>query len=125
MRVLKTRAFARWARKERLADSMLLAAVEEMGRGLVDADLGAGLVKKRVARSGGGKRGGYRALLATDLRERWIFLYGFAKSERENVDGKELSSLKQLAQVYLAMGEETVGRLLKAGELTETEHGEA
>jgi len=64
MRVLKVRTFARWARKERLSDAALQAAVGEMCSGLVDADLGGGLIKQRVARIGAGKRGGYRALLA-------------------------------------------------------------
>lgn len=125
MRVLKTKTFARWSRKERVGDSSLAAAVDEIRRGLVDAHLGGGLVKKRVARTGGGKSGGYRTLLATNLRERWVFLYGFAKNERDNVDDEELSKLKILAHAYIGMGEDTVGRLIKAGELMEVKHGES
>jgi hypothetical protein len=83
------------------------------------------LVKKRVARTGGGKSGGYRTLLATNLRERWVFLYGFAKNERDNVDDEELSKLKILAHAYIGMGEDTIGRLIKAGELMEGKHGES
>ena len=124
MRVLKTKTFARWTRKERLADSRLLAAVEEMRGGLVDANLGAGLMKKRVARPGEGKRGGYRTLLATNRRDRWIFLYGFAKKELDNLDDDELSDMKRLAQAYLGMGEETIAQLLIAGELVEAKNGE-
>ncbi len=96
----------------------------EMRRGLVDANLGGGLVKKRVARSGGGKSGGYRTLLAADFRERWVFLYGFAKNERDNVEDDELRELKRLAQSYLALSEETIERLLDAGKLIEVTNGE-
>src|SRR5687767_13138947 len=96
-----------------------------MQRGLVDANLGGGVVKKRLARAGAGKRGGSRTLLATNLHDRWIFLYGFAKNERDDIDDDELRKLRSLARVFLAMGEETIARLLEAGELTEVKHGES
>jgi hypothetical protein len=124
VRVLKTKTFARWSRKERVHDSSLVAAVDEMRRGLVDAQLGGGLFKKRIARSGGGKSGGYRTLVATDLSAHWVFLYGFAKSERDDIDDDELSRLKSLARAFLAMGDDTIARLRKAGELLEVKHGE-
>lgn len=125
MRLLKTKPFSRWARKEGLRDRALREAAEEMRHGLVDAELGAGLVKKRVARTGGGKSGGYRVLAATDLRRRCVFLYGFAKSERDNVDDKELAGLKRLAQAYLGLDEETVNRGLASGQLVEIDGGES
>ena len=124
MRVLKTKTFARWTRKEGVADAVLRAAVKEMRAGLVDANLGSGLVKKRVARPGRGKSGGWRAVLATNLRDRWFFLYGFAKNERDNVDDDELRSLKLLAQTYLGFDEDTIDRLIEAGELKEIGDGE-
>lgn len=124
MRVLKTRWFARWARREGLTDTALRFAVDEMRRGLVDAVLGGGLVKKRIARPGGGKSGGYRALLAADFRHRWVFLYGFAKSERENIDEKNLRDLRQLAQTYNLMSEAAARRLIDAGVLMEVSDGE-
>src|SRR5258706_380352 len=67
MRVLKTKTFARWTRKEGVADAALRAAVEEMRAGLVDANLGAGLVKKRIARPGRGKSGGGGRGVAANL----------------------------------------------------------
>lgn len=124
MRVLKLKAFARWARKERVADAWLRVAVWEMRRGLVDANLGGGLLKKRVARPGGGKSGGYRTILAADLRERWVFLYGFAKSERDDLDDDEVRELKRLAKAYLALSEDTLDRLIDAGQLIEVKNGE-
>jgi len=124
MHVLETKTFARWTRKESVADAALRAAVEEMRAGLVDANLGGGLVKKRIARPGRGKSGGWRTMLATHLRDRWVFLYGFAKNERDNVDDDELRALKLLAQSYLGMDEETIDRLVEAGEPTEVKDGE-
>jgi len=125
VRVLKLKAFARWARKEGLADGLLRVAVREMRSGLVDADLGGGLFKKRVARPGGGKSGGYRTILAADLRNRWVFLHGFAKSERDDLDDAEVRDWKRLARSYLALDEGLLDRLIDAGRLMEVEDGES
>jgi hypothetical protein len=124
MRVLKTKGFARWARRERIGDSLLAAAVAEMRRGLVDANLGGSLLKKRLARPGGGKSGGYRAILASNQRDRWVFMYGFAKKEREDLDESEVGDLKRAGQIYLGMSEEAVLMALGNGELQEIEYGE-
>ena len=72
--IFKTRNFARWARKSRLSDSLLKMAVLEIQRGLLEADLGGGIVKKRIALPGRGKRGSTTTLLATNRNDRW-FLY--------------------------------------------------
>ena len=125
MQIFKTRTFARWARKEGLKDAVLRTAVDEIQAGLVDSNLGGGLLKKRVARAGSGKSGGHRTLLATNLRDRWVFLYGFSKNERDNGDDVELRALKRLAQGYLGMEEERLNGLLDAGELIEVDDGES
>jgi hypothetical protein len=78
MRIYKTRWFDRWARKQGLNNLSLCLAVQEMMEGLYEADLGGGLVKKRVARTGQGKSGGFRTLVATNRGDRWIFVFGFA-----------------------------------------------
>lgn len=88
MRIYKTRSFDKWAAKEGLADPVLAAAVAEMEAGLIDAELGGQVVKKRVSLAGGGKRGGARMLLAYRLGDRAFFVYGFAKNERDNIDAK-------------------------------------
>ena len=89
VRVLKDLEFARWARKERLTDQMLYDAADEIERGLIDARLGGFLLKKRVARPGGGKRGGYRTIVAHRQGIRLVFLFGFAKNEADNVTRTE------------------------------------
>jgi hypothetical protein len=103
MKIYKTRWFNRWAHKQRLDDINLCTAVREMIAGLYDADLGSGLVKKRIARSGKGKSSGFRTLIATNKGDRWIFIYGFPKSERGNIDKDEAEALKKLAEQLLSI----------------------
>ncbi|MBM3553991.1 MAG: type II toxin-antitoxin system RelE/ParE family toxin [Alphaproteobacteria bacterium] len=102
-RGFKTRGFARWARKAGLSDAALWAAIGEMSRGLIDAQLGGGLVKKRVALPGRGKRGSARTIVATNRDDRWFFVYGFAKNEASDVSPRELAALKALAADLLAL----------------------
>lgn len=84
MAIYKTRWFNRWSRKQRLNNASLCNAVREITEGLYEADLGGGLLKKRVARAGQGKRGSFRTLIATNMGDLWFFVYGFAKNERSN-----------------------------------------
>ena len=121
MAVYKTRWFDRWARKEGLTTSSLCAAVREMAAGLYDADLGSGLLKKRIARPGQGKRGGFRTLVATNKGTRWVFVYGFPKNERFNIDKDEEDALKKLAAHLLALTVSALGQAQDAGELMEVD----
>jgi hypothetical protein len=123
MSIFKTRSFARWVKREGLTDRDLGNAVVEMQKGLIDARLGGGLIKKRVARSGHGKRGGYRVILASNLGDRWVFMFGFAKNERDNVDDDELRMMKRLASAFLAMDDRMVKEALTSGEIVEIHHG--
>ncbi len=102
-RVFKTRHFARWVRKTDLTDDALCKAISEMVAGLVDADLGGGVVKKRVALPGRGKSGGARTLVATNRSSRWFFVFGFEKNERANVTARELEALQAIAADLLKL----------------------
>ena len=119
MRVFVTRVFARFARKERLDDGRLREAITRAEQGVVDADLGSGLIKQRVARAGQGKRGGYRTVIAYRAARRSVFLYGFAKSERENIAERELDDLKKLATHFLSYNDEQIAKALSETELRE------
>ena len=90
MRVFKTKWFRRFARREGIVDAALCDAVVRVHRGQIDADLGGGVLKQRVARAGQGRSGGYRTLIVYRARDRAIFVFGFAKSERENLEPGEL-----------------------------------
>lgn len=103
-RVFKTRHFWRWMRKTELTDPALCAAVAEMQSGLVDADLGGGVFKKRIALPGRGKSASARTLLATNRSDRWFFVFGFEKNHRANVGANELEALQRYAADLLRLG---------------------
>lgn len=126
MRVYKTKWFVRFARKERLADRTLRDAVDRADHGLIDADLGDGVIKQRVARSGQGKSGGYRTIIVYRTKTRAIFVYGFAKSNKANLEPDELEVYRKLAKSYLAKSEKEMTAYVAGGTLTEvTENEEA
>ncbi len=121
-RVFKTRHFARWMRKTDLTAVALCEAVREMTQGLIDADLGGGLVKKRVGMAGRGKRSGARTLVATNKDNRWFFVFGFEKNERANIDADELDALQELAAQLLVRTDEELEIALVDGALKEICH---
>ena len=124
MQVFQTRWFARFARHEGIRGKSLHEAIERAEHGLIDADLGGGLIKQRVARPGQGRSGGYRVIVAYRTEQRAIFLYGFAKNERENISPDELVFLRELAKNWLAADIAMVRGETDAGNLEEVENGE-
>lgn len=121
-RIFKTRYFQRWMLKVGLLDEILLNAVAEMERGLIDADLGGGVVKKRVALPNRGKSGSVRTLIATNKNDRWFFVLGFEKNERDNIDLTELKSLKEAAKTMLNMPDTKIQLALLNHDLMEIDH---
>jgi hypothetical protein len=93
--------------------------------GLVDADLGGGLIKQRIARVGQGKSGGYRSVIAFRRGERAVFLFGFAKNERSNIDDEELQEFKRLALVFLELNARQIAPLIDDNELMEVRDDKA
>ena len=121
MAIYKTRWFNHWARKQGLRTPSLCAAAREMTAGLYEADLGGGLLKKRIARPGEGKSGGFRTLVATNKGNRWVFVYGFPKNERSNIDKDEQEALRKLAAHLLSLTAQALGKAQRAGELMEVD----
>lgn len=121
-RVLKTRHFTRWMRKTELNDRSLCKAVVEMSQGLIDADLGGGVLKKRVGVAGRGKRGGARTLVATNKGNRWFFVFGFEKNDRPNITDDELEALQDLAGQLLARTGRQLDEAVVDGSLQEICH---
>lgn len=119
MRVFKTKNFTRFARKESLSDRALCDAVERAARGLVDADLGSGLIKQRVGRADQGRSGGYRTIIAWRSGERSIFIFGFAKSARDNIGAADLEDLKGLASLLLGYGPADLDKAVREKVLVE------
>jgi hypothetical protein len=122
MRIFKHKIFHKWAKSEGLADSSLKKAIYEIEQGLFEAKLGNGLYKKRVARKGFGKSSGYRTILAFKTNIRTIFMYGYAKNEKENITQKEEFVYKKLAAYYLEIPENKLNHLIRNGELFEVQN---
>jgi hypothetical protein len=114
--------FARFQRREGIADSTLSKAVRGAEAGLVDADLGGGLIKQCVARPGQGKSGGFRMIVAYRRGSRAIFLFGFAKSERDNLDDDELAQWQRVGRTYLGLDDEGLEAAVAAEELMEVDY---
>jgi hypothetical protein len=118
-RVFLTRTFTRWMRKTGLPADSLCHAVSEMSQGLIDADLGGNVVKKRIGLSGQGKRGGARMIVATKMADHWFFLYGFGKNERANIDKDELKVLQEVAKELLELNGRQLAAAMSKGEMME------
>jgi len=124
VRLYKLKAFARFQRRERLSDTALESAVRSAEEGLVDADLGGGLIKQRVARPGQGKSGGFRTIIAYRRGDRAVFLFGFAKSERENLDDDEVAYWQRVGRTYLGLDDDGIEAAIAGAELAEVSYDE-
>jgi hypothetical protein len=119
MNIFLSKVFTRLARRDGLTDIHICKAINEMNEGLIDADLGGGLFKKRIAMPGQGKRGGWRSLLAFQMGNKAFFLYLFPKSRRESIDAAELKALKRLSRYYLTLKSGKIRTASQCGELRE------
>lgn len=119
MNILKRKDFARWQEDEKLSDNALCTAVREMESGLIDADLGACLYKKRIAGLSKGKSGGFRTLLSARINHRYIFLHGFSKSEKTNITLDEKKALQRAGKIFLDLSHVNLIKALQHGVLLE------
>jgi hypothetical protein len=119
VQAFKTKWLARFARREGISDSSLREAIERAERGIIDADLGGGLIKQRVARPGQGRSGGFRTILAYRSQHRAVFLYGFAKNERENISPDDLESFREVAEMFLNANSARIDKEIEVGNLQE------
>ncbi len=119
MRIFKTKPFDRYARRAVIVDAALCQAVREAGQGNIDANLGGGVIKQRVARPDEGKSGGFRTIILFKIGDLAFFVYGFAKNARQNIGADELAGFKKLASVMFAYDEDILARVLQEGALIE------
>ena len=124
MRVFKEKGFTRFQRKEGISERALCKAMRDAAAGLIDADLGRGLIKQRVARPGMGKRGGYRTIIAYRMKKRAVFQFGFAKSGKASLEPDELAELAKRGAVWLGASEAVIERAITTDELKEVDCGE-
>lgn len=97
-KVFKSKHFDRFARGAGIDDAALMVAAIEVRSGLFEADLGGGLFKKRLARAGGGKSGGFRTLVVCSNPAFTAFVYGFAKKDADGLSAAQVRSLKRLSR---------------------------
>jgi hypothetical protein len=107
-------------------DEDLCEAMQRASRGLIDADLGRGVIKQRIARTGEGKSGGFRSMILFRAQKRSVFVHGFAKKDLGNIDAKELKALRKLAKVVLGYSEAEIANAVESRILAEVKcHGKA
>ena len=119
MQTFKTKAFARFVKREGLEDAALCEAVRRAREGLIDADLGGGVIKQRIARKGGGRSGGFRTIVLFRRGELAFFVYGFAKNDRANLRRDELATFRLLADEYLALNRDALAAAQAVGTIIE------
>lgn len=119
MRIFKSRWFQGFARKERIADAALRDAVARAEKGQIDADLGGGVIKQRIARPGHGKSKGYRTIILFRRGEKAFFVYGFAKSARSNINDDEEHRFKEAAKIVLSFTEDVLAARVTRGDFVE------
>ena len=119
MRIFKNGWFERFARKQGISDQSLLEAIKRAEQGLIDADLGSGVIKQRVARQGQGKSGGFRTIILYRTTERAFFVYGFSKSARANIDTDEEALFKKAAIHVLTLSNAQLAELIAKGQFSE------
>ncbi|PLC55241.1 addiction module toxin RelE [Pollutimonas nitritireducens] len=119
MRVFKNAWFERFARKQGITEKALLTAIIRAEQGLIDADLGGGVIKQRVARPGQGKSGGFRTIILYRTTERAFFVYGFSKNERDNIDDGEEVAFKKAAGYVLGLSDTHLAELIDQKQFTE------
>lgn len=119
MAVYMSRPFSRFARKNGISDPDLCAAAGEVAAGRVDADLGGGVLKQRVARAGAGKSGGFRVIILFKAGSHLVFVHGFAKSKRANISRSELASFRKAAVLVLGFATQQLETAKSTGALIE------
>ena len=124
MEILKSKWFERFARKERIKDVSLREAVSRAERGQIDADLGGGVIKQRIARPGQGKSKGYRTVILFRHAERAVFIYGFPKSQRANIGADEVEQFKEAARHVSSLTSKQVAELVARADFVEVKANE-
>jgi hypothetical protein len=119
LKIFKNAWFGRFARKERISAEVLWDAVERADKGLVDADLGGGVIKQRIARPGESKSKGYRSIVLYRKGDKAIFVYAFPKSDLGNTRDDEQEKFKKAAKSILALSDEQIRQLIENGQFEE------
>ena len=119
--VYKTKPFARFARKARITDADLWKAAQRANQGVIDADLGGGVIKQRIARAGEGKSGGSRSIILFKENDRAVYVHGFEKKDKANIRSDELVAFRKYAEIYLGYSNAEMAQRVEDGALFKVE----
>lgn len=122
--VYKSKPFARFAKKARITDADLWKTAQLANNGVIDADLGGGVIKQRIARAGEGKSGGSRSIILFRKSDRAVYVYGFEKKDLVNIRDDELEAFRELAKVILGYTSDEIGKRVEDGALFRLEEPE-
>jgi hypothetical protein len=122
--VYKSKPFARFARKARITDADLWNAARLANEGVIDADLGGGVIKQRIARTGEGKSGGSRSIILFRKNDRAVYVHGFEKKDMANIRPDELEAFRKYAEVYLGYTPAEMAQLVEDGAIFRVERPE-
>lgn len=86
---------------------------------MIDADLGGGVIKQRIARPGEGKSEGYRSIVVFRNGDKAFFVYGFPKSELGNIRDDEAEQFKKAAKSILALSDDLIRQMIENDQLKE------
>ncbi len=113
--VYKGKPFSRFARKAHITDADLWNAAQLADEGVIDADLGGGVIKQRIARAGEGKSGGSRSIILFKKNDRAVFVHGFEKKDVANITVKDLVAFRKLANAILGCTDAEMAQRVEIG----------
>ena len=116
-RVFITSHFAKSAKRAGIPFEELHNAGRELAKGQGNS-LGGGVWKKRLDKNR------QRSIVLAKAGDFWIFVYLFAKKDRENITARELTGFKKLAKDYGALDDAKLAAMLKNGDLEEITDGD-
>ena len=118
-RIFQNKPFKRFADKEGIRSDDLQKAINNAEQGLIDADLGGGVIKQRIACNGRGKSGGFRTIILFKKAERAFFVHGYAKNEKSNIEDYELKAFKNSANVLINCSDAELDNLINSNKMIE------
>lgn len=117
IRVFKTKWFSKAAKKAGISDSELWDAAVALSNGQGD-DLGGNVWKKRL------NKNEHRGIIIEKIGDSWIFVFLFAKQDRDNIEDDELHGFRELADLYASYSDADIEKAIKESKLVEvTNHG--
>jgi len=119
MRIFKYKTFEKWAKKQGMSNADLKKTITEIQKGLIDANLGGDVYKKRIGLHGKGKRSSHRTIILMKIQDKAIFAHGFAKGEKGNITKNELEGFKVMANAFLSLNDEQINILIDKQNLIE------